>query len=112
MKTVEIPPIVQGKLKWSDIDYNSYQYEQGVAYLNLYLNDDQDSISRLETCRMFWIWWVKRWTDRDVEFLNFCENISPAKWEELYRSIHEPKLLSNRIYPNKIIWKEALNSVV
>lgn len=107
-----ISQIVKQKLRWSDMDYNVFQYEQGMAYLKYYLSGDTDSIERLETCRFFWVWWVKRWTDRDLEFVNFCKNISSSEWESLYQNVHDPALLSNRIYPNKIIWKQALKETV
>lgn len=104
----DISKLVKQKLEWSDVDYNLFQYEQGMAYLNYYLAGDNDSISRLETCRIFWAWWVKRWTDRDIEFINFCKNISNKQWHSLYNDVHDPALLSSRIYPNKTIWQEAL----
>lgn len=102
-----ISKTVRAKLKWDEMEYNRFIYEQGIAYLEHYLGDDWGSIRSLEQCRMFWKWWMKRWSDRDVDFLCVCEHLAPSIWNRIYHEIHNPEILSIRINPNRVIWEAA-----
>lgn len=105
---ISVQSDVQKALNWSELKYTTFQYEKGIECLNVYIPNDTDSIALLESSRFFWVWWMKRWSDRDTEFLNAIKHISRMKWESIYEDVHDPKLLSNRIYPNRIIWQQAL----
>lgn len=98
-------------LNWTEMDYASYQYEQGLAYLQAYIPTDPQGIKELEESRVFWNWWKNHWTIRDESFLIMqpCKINTPAQWYELF---HNAKDLSRELHPRAIVLGKSYSKMI
>ena len=101
-------------LKWTDLQYAEYQFEQGHAYLTAYLKGDAHIISAMERSRVFWSWWKNHWTNRDESFVEFIANTSYdlRTLREIYTDVHDAPTLAACIYPSGAILEESYKMMV
>ena len=62
-------------LEWTELEYCYLQYEQGLVFLEKYLNGDAYAISLLERTAEFWGWWKSQWLQRDEEFMYWYQDM-------------------------------------
>jgi hypothetical protein len=108
-RAIALKQRVAKTLRWTDLQYATYQYEQGCAYLMKYLNGDGYSVSVMERSRIFWNWWKNHWMNRDEGFLEFVAN-TVYGLEDLrtfYSDVHDAETLAACIYPNGVILNES-----
>lgn len=116
---------VAKRLRWSEMDFAQYQYEQGIAYLRAYLTTsppnplsgregEEWSISLIERSRIFWSWWKNHWTNRDQAFIDFTNNTAYNidTLREIYYEMHDANVLAKCIYPNGVILSESYAEMV
>ena len=96
-------------LRWSEMDFSQFQYEQGITYLKAYLNNDTYSVDVMERSRMYWNWWKNHWSNRDQAFIDFTNNTAYdlETRRDIYHDMHCGKTLASSIYPNGIILSES-----
>jgi hypothetical protein len=102
------------ELRWTDLQYNEYQFQQGHDYLLAYLKGDEYSVRVMERSRIFWSWWRNHWTNRDEGFMEFVTNTtySVAEMREFYGDVHDAHLLAECIYPNGVILNESYANMI
>lgn len=105
---------VCAELRWTDLQYNEYQFQQGHDYLMAYLKADAYSVRVMERTRIFWSWWRNHWTNRDEGFMEFVTNTtySVAEMREFYGDVHDAHLLAECIYPNGVILNESYANMI
>jgi hypothetical protein len=95
-------------LRWTELQYGHFQYEQGLAYLQAYVNDAfyADQVSR---SKVFWAWWRNHWMLRDMAFTEGLEQnrISIATMDELYAALHNGESLVRSIRLNRVALEES-----
>jgi hypothetical protein len=102
-------------LQCTEMQYNQLQYEQGLAYLNTYLNGDAYMVQVMERSRIFWSWWRNHWTNRDATFMALHEK-HPLRRAEIARQLYEQynrgRLLANSIQPNAVVLTESYSEMI
>lgn len=97
-------------LGWDLYDYNHYQFECGLGYLNtnvLHTNHRK----QMEYARSFWMWWVRQWDIRDRAFVHHMELdmdmasklLNGVRYDmlELYKMDHNPAEL--KVFPSRVV---------
>lgn len=104
-----LKPRVIKILRFDDMDHSKFQYQQGIAYLKAYLNNDTYSVEVMERSRLYWNWWKSHWANRDQAFIEFVNNTAYdlETRREIYRDMHCGKTLAASIYPNGIVMNES-----
>lgn len=88
-------------LNCTELAYCYFVYNQGLLYLDSYIQDDA---YRLERSPAFWNWWKNQWLLRDEELLiGNLENTCIDLRRLVYRDIHNGWKLATQIHPHKII---------
>lgn len=102
------------ELRWTDLEYANYQYEQGHAYLMEYLQRDAYCVRVMERSRIFWNWWKNHWTNRDEGFMEFVNNTtySVAEMRDFYSDVHDAPTLAACIYPNGVVLNESYANMI
>lgn len=91
-------------LGWTELEYATFQYETGLAYLREYIPGDVEAIHALETSRIFWAWWKNHWIQRDMQFLHNISSICPVQdLRRYYLGWHDVEHLIKTIYPNAVV---------
>ena len=74
-------------LRLSPTAYSELVYEQGLRYLQQYLNGDVRTARVLEGMASYWAWWCHQWDRRNAEFIkrNDVEKFLPHM-DAWYRS--------------------------
>jgi hypothetical protein len=112
-------------LYWNEMQYCTFQYECGLAYLRHYITHDQWGQDMLQRSKMFWAWWLNQWAMRDNDFVcQFTEGmavnddgvlqgwLSPGNLRIFYRYAHDPATLASDIYPNRVVLDESYNQMI
>ncbi len=108
-------------LRWTEMDFSKFQYEQGIAYLKAYTSPpiplsgregeeiNEWAVSALERSRLYWNWWKNHWVNRDEAFIEFTNNTAHdlETRRDIYSDMHDGKTLAASIYPNGIILNES-----
>ncbi|NOS92480.1 MAG: hypothetical protein HOP30_11195 [Cyclobacteriaceae bacterium] len=102
------------ELRWTDVDYTQFQFEQAHAYLAAYLKGDEYSVSVMERRRIFWNWWKNHWNLRDGAFIEFAANaaFNVDDMRVFYTDIHDGETLAAEIYPNGVVLTESYANMV
>jgi hypothetical protein len=100
---------VRRELRWTEMEYLGFQYDQGIAYLMAYLNGDEYSVNVMERSRIFWQWWKNHWRTRDESFLEQVVNTTfdLSTRREMYLDTHDAVVLAKSIYPNGVVLNES-----
>lgn len=96
---------VQKELLWNEETYQTFYFENGIAYLLAYFSGDESLVSIVSMRREFWSWWRGHWNGRDevyVESLDL-EHVSLRYRLELYRGLHNAHMLAAELAPNRIV---------
>ena len=56
-------------LGWTEEEYYEHQFEQGIAFLEAYLNNDSAIPNILEE-KEYWSWWRLEWLGRERDILH------------------------------------------
>lgn len=95
-------------LKWTELEYNQFIYDNGVAYLQQYIPSDEQGIAALERSRIYWNWWRNHWYQRDYQFMRKVNRSAPLEGiREYYRHFNNPKKLAAGIWPNAVVLNES-----
>ena len=81
---------VETLLNWTKLEYCNFQFEMGLRYLNLELEQDSVAVKKVSQTALFWAWWRNHWAMRDKEFLNrtkFTQN------EWVYKAFNDPETI-------------------
>lgn len=66
----ELKEAICEMLEWSEEQYANYQFEQGIAYIMLYMPCCEKTRLKLQQSASFWGWWKLNWTRMDEVFFN------------------------------------------
>lgn len=92
-------------MECSKLQYCSFQYEQGLKYLEKYVGDEAWRLERSDT---FWNWWKNQWLLRDEQLLiGHLENCCLSLRRTVYSDIHDGVHLASDIHPNKYIMERS-----
>lgn len=97
-------------LDCDELQYNRLQFEEGVKYLQTYLNGDSASVAMMEQSRTFWNWWRNHWSNRDELFMTLHEQNPICRTEiarQLYMQYNRGRMLAKSIHPNAIVLNES-----
>lgn len=100
-------------LEWTELEYCNFQYECGLLYLSIYLNNDQWGVNLIHRCRAFWTWWKNHWVIRDKTFFVYMEDPEVdgcfvlATRQHFYRLLHDAKELARDIHPNGTVLQDT-----
>lgn len=101
-------------LQWDMEQYGQFLYQQGLEYLNNYLQDQQSQF-KLEGRVEFWNWWRNLWNARDEEFIQAwdgCEwGIAPQQLRHTYQLIHSPAILACEIKPPAVVYGKDFTKI-
>lgn len=98
-------------LGWTELEYNQFIYDTGIAYLHQYIPDDRPGIAALERSRIFWNWWKNHWIQRDMQFVHKTSGgLRDAR--RYYCLVHNVKRLIGTIYPNAVILHESYATMI
>ncbi len=119
---------IQERLGLSDFDCNTMVFENGMEYLNCYIESfgiqgatdkqleasRQAWISEIAQTSIFWKWWTNQWKLRDRRFCqNSNSNRSIQPWSlAVYHMVHDPKVLAGQIYPNRVVMTETYEQMM
>lgn len=94
--------IIQRMLKWSDLDYTTFQFESGLVYLNETLRLHDFEVEMLSYDELFWKWWINEW--------NLLDSVQTPLFERMQR----PLLVSDyvRIHTLAMVDKSPSNVVL
>jgi hypothetical protein len=100
-------------LNWDEEAYAWFQYEQGLIYLNAYLNGQEFKeygVRLLEENATFWNWWKNHWAQRDELFLD-SNHRSPIysidEARKLYTQQNSGSMLAQNIHPNSVVLNDS-----
>lgn len=116
--TVPAPDVqqqVQRLLGWTELEYADFQYEQGIAYLQAYIPNDQHGIDILLREKIYWNWWKNHWAIRDQDFIDVADDGTSCSHKtlcNLYRKFHSVKLLVDTIFPNAVVLGESYAKMI
>lgn len=93
--------------------YAVFQYETGLAYLQLYLHGYQPVQYELEASKIFWNWWKNQWAMRDAQFLQADHRGN--HWA-IYLNHNDAAMLASEMRPNAIVlgrsWAVMIGQVI
>jgi hypothetical protein len=96
-------------LGWNELQYGTFQMEQGEAYLRELLNQDDWWIDALIAEKLFWQWWINAWNNRD-EWI-YLPNINTFDdVEASYRAIHSTQSIN--CHPSKYVLDEGYKNMM
>ena len=101
-------------LKGNETIYHGMVFEGGLKWIrnNMCMNDEQ-IVSVIGSCKLFWAWWRNHWEIRDEVYLrlvDFKRHVLPLESEylcialELYDDAHNVDRL--RVRPNRFVIDE------
>lgn len=96
-------------LKWEDGAYNTFLWNCGLRYLTHYIGaKDPDGIAMLKGRTEFWNWWKMIYHAIDEQFVNEWDGLEDTvpfeDLREMYRDLHDPKMLACEICPPKEVY--------
>jgi hypothetical protein len=107
---------IRAVLDWSELEYGTFQYECGLAYLRHYITHDKWGQDMLQRSQMFWNWWKNQWATRDQAFIaEHGEGLKKERTETaqtFYRYLHDPATLASEIYPGRLVMDESYSSMI
>lgn len=102
-------------LKWRPEQYSTFMYDCGLEFLVAYLGNDEEAINLLTPKEEFWIWWKNLFNLRDESFIREWDGmedaISTADLYQLYRDLHNPKVLACEIHPPRYVYGRAFTQI-
>lgn len=104
-------------LQWDEMQYATFQYECGLAYLRHYINQDPWGQDMLQRSRLFWNWWKNQWSSRDA---SFCDQeteegvraLGVDNLRRLYLHLHDAAHLASEIYPGRTVLDEGYSLMI
>lgn len=104
-------------LKWDELEYATFQYECGLAYLRHYIPGDKWGQDMLHHSKLFWNWWKNQWSLRDEDFCGLdmhvqIEKVSTENLRRTYWHLHDAAILASEIYPNRTVLDESYNQMI
>ena len=108
-RAIAISEAVRKLLRWDEMQYNTFQYECGLAYLKQYLKGDEYMATEISKSANFWAWWRNHWMQRDLAFMEFEVNTTYTLDElrDFFRDMHDAETLAQAIYPNGVILSDS-----
>jgi len=101
---------VQNLLGWDDLQYATFQQEQGYAYLRAQFDIDTPLVDRIPEHKEYWSWWRLHWIKRDREFLDMSNMLFKSEMEEYYRQLHDPESMA--FWPHAAILEETYTEMI
>lgn len=107
--------LLKAALRLSDDDYQRLVFEEGCAYLDLYMADDASSRMVLLELPEYWSWWMRAFDQRNAQFIaeQHLEQWAPmiGKWERallrsLFNEMHSAELLE--VKPARNVMRTAM----
>ncbi len=101
-------------LKWSSDDYNTYQYETGIEYLQHLLPADEECADMLSRSKIFWNWWRHQWASRDKRLIlaAYYWRYNAEDLTLIYKENNNARTLAAAIFPNGIIMRESARAII
>jgi len=110
-RAVRLKFAVMALLKCNEEQFATFQYEQGIAYLKSLASglpaDDGQFMNAMERSRTFWSWWRNQWTNADECFIPCAYDLDRMQRAQVYYELHDGRILSGKIFPNRIVMKDA-----
>lgn len=92
-------------LRWDELAYHQFQYDQAFAYLFETFRMDEYWIKYITQTPEFWKFWINEWNLIDARY--FIPQVYDAteRAEQLYRKMHQPQFLNS--YPHRDVFDQA-----
>jgi hypothetical protein len=86
-------------LGWDELTYCEYKYEQGLAYMQTYLEGDTRALRILERSATYWGWWKLHWTIREQQSMAAVAAEPTVKLRRMeYERVHGVMQLAHEVY--------------
>jgi len=82
--------IVKNLLRWTDLEFATFQQEVGIDYLKNEFAIADELVHELTKYKAFWSWWRLQWMRRDKEFVEMSSILFPNEYDGYYRKLHDP----------------------
>lgn len=104
-------------LHWDEMEYSTFQYESGLAYLRHYIPQDKWGQDMLQRSRLFWNWWKNQWSHRDASFCDgeteaHLNKITVKNLRRLYYHMHDAAALASEIYPGRTVLDDTYCTMI
>lgn len=97
-------------LNWDDLQFGEFQYEEGLKFLEHYIEDREHQLTRSAT---FWNWWKNEWAFRDESLLiNGIDIMNHNDVIDLYKAVHNGSILCNEIHPNRGLLDRSYSQMI
>jgi len=103
---------VMEKLQWTELEYCTFQYEQGLVYLQHHFMNLEQMIPQFESSKIFWRWWMNQWMDLDSVFEHSMRigNPSVQTLKTVYHGLHNGQVLAEEMKMQNVVIEETINS--
>lgn len=95
-------------LKWSADQYHIFLWNTGIRYLNHYIGRDEVSITKINSRKEFWNWWINLFDARNEAFIEEWDGLEDQTTvddlRKLYQDIHNPAMLACEIKPPQVVY--------
>lgn len=75
---------IQENFTLTDFDYQSFQFEYGMKFLEVVFENDHDLALQIGKCRTFWFWWIKEWNRWERELIEFINDHQPTCYPQFW----------------------------
>jgi len=96
-------------LRMDEDTHRHLVYEQGVRYVEIYLEHSREQMDIMLAMPEYWAWWERQWTARDGQFYRNQDieywSAASDKWTrsllcEFYYMLHDAEFLDIRVERN------------
>lgn len=100
-------------LRWTEMEYNTFQFESGLAFVESYISRDSPYGQVLLQSRVFWAWWKNQWALRNEIFVRDVDRIS-KRWciEDWYKTMNSGKALACHTHPNRRVIDDSYAEMI
>lgn len=88
-------------LDWNEAQYNDFQFNQGIDYLNEYCSGDGRIANQFAQHPNFWKWYRNHWNNRDIDFLRDANLLNRSVLVDEYKSLH--CMAGFRFKPHRVV---------
>jgi len=104
---------VKSALRWSDDDYNTHLFDNGIEYLKLFTGEDNNWLSEYAGEQIFWNWWKRQYLLLDELFIaklpyihsdNHNQLINTYDWIHYSTAFSIDETVFNKIFISSDKW--------
>jgi hypothetical protein len=97
-------------LEWEELQWCSFQFEQGLRYLDSYVGRDAHNLLQKE---IFWTWWKDQWALRDEDLM--IRGLAELPVEDrvgIYTELHDGMALTSLVHPHRTVMEQSYAEMI